>query len=402
MNHSPAKRVLFALMATLLLIGVVGFAATQLSDSPGSVPSLQSDDHERKAQQLQRRAALMERPASGPHPAVFVEETEHDFKIVDPGTSNEHIFVIENRGQAPLVLVAGETSCKCTLSELEETVVEPGKATEITLTWSTGWKQREHYRQFALIETNDPKLPELSLAVSGTIRERIGFDPPQLTATRLAPDEAIELSTLVYSQLYEDFLIIDVRSNLPDLQFSVEPLLPAQVDALDAKSAYRLLVTLPPGEAGSALRDQLTVAIQPIAAPPQVPETVEEDLLLDAGILPRLAFLGGKLDARYGLDLGVLTQGETGKQKLIVRVRGKLQDVPLEVLEVEPACLQAELKAYKLKQGLYQLIVGVHPDAKPIAFRADQSVGFVVVGNRDEPKLHKKLPVRGQVIPEIE
>lgn len=398
MNHSLAKRVLLAFTGLLTLICVVGFASTQVKYKPWGVPEHRLEEYEQKLSQIRRRQALMEGSQQAPLPSAFVAEKKFDFGIVDPGTTNEHVFIIENRGEGPLALVASETSCQCTLSEVEETVVEPGESTRVTLRWNVGQEQRQHFRQFSLIETNDPRQPEISLAVSGTVRKRLGFDPPEFVANRVSPDDVASLRTVVYSQLFEDFEITNVESNLEGFAYGIDPVTPERIDEMKAKSALLLTVTLPAVNAGGSLRDELTVTIRSTG---EAAEEMQEQIVLHVDVLPRIAFYGSQLDARYGLDLGVLTQGETGAQKLVVRVRGNLRATPIQVLEVEPSCLRATLEDYKPQEGLYRLTVAVAEDAKPIAFRADQAIGYIAVGNPHDAKLQKGIPVRGQVIPEI-
>lgn len=397
MNDPVAKRVFLLLTGFFTLICVVGFASTQIKYKPWGVPDHRLKDYEQIVAKLQQRQRLMEAPQEGPQPAIFLAETVHDFGVVDPGSSHEHVFVVENRGEAPLALVASETSCKCAFSQLEETIVAPGEATTITLTWNAGSQQREHFRQFAMIATNDPKQPEVSVAVTGVIRQRLGFHPPALVADRVVPDESAMLSTVISSQLYDDFEVTAVESNLEHFNYFIDPVLPEQIEAMKAKAAYRLTVTLPVISAGESVHDQLTVTVRPSRAR----EEVQEEIALRVDVLPRIAFYGSGLDARDGLDLGVLTQGERGEQTLLVRVRGNLQSEPIQVLEVEPPCLRATLEGVNPQEGLYRLTIGVSEDTEPVAFRADRALGYVAVGNPRETRLQAGLPVRGQVIPEV-
>ena len=73
----------------------------------------------------------------GPEPRAVIRERIHQFGTLDPLTTGTHRFVIRNEGDAPLELSGGQTTCKCTLSEIQRRTVPPGESTEVKLTWNT-------------------------------------------------------------------------------------------------------------------------------------------------------------------------------------------------------------------------------------------------------------------------
>lgn len=112
----------------------------------------------------------------GQHPQVTVDTSAHDFGSMEVGQQGSHTFLIRNTGSGPLVLKKGETTCKCTFSQIVGEAVQPGSATEVTLTWSP--KDRfERFRQEASILTNDPKLRTLKLSIEGLVEARVVLKP---------------------------------------------------------------------------------------------------------------------------------------------------------------------------------------------------------------------------------
>ncbi len=110
-------------------------------------------------------AAPIRRPDE-PAPKVVVDQSRYDFGTLDMASQGSHEFVFTNAGKAPLKLAAGETSCRCTMSELAQKEIPPGGSTKVTITWKPK-DQPGPYEQTAKILTNDPQRPEVTLTVSG-------------------------------------------------------------------------------------------------------------------------------------------------------------------------------------------------------------------------------------------
>ena len=128
--------------------------------------------------QGQRPAGCDRRPA-GRLPKVVVDQTVYDFGTLDMAAKGSHDFLFRNAGDAPLKLVSGGTSCRCTLSELGQEEIPPGGSTKVTLTWKPIDKTGP-YQQTAKILTNDPARPRVTLTISGRITVAVQLSPPEL------------------------------------------------------------------------------------------------------------------------------------------------------------------------------------------------------------------------------
>ncbi|HBH52095.1 MAG TPA: hypothetical protein DDY91_09400, partial [Planctomycetaceae bacterium] len=71
----------------------------------------------------------------GPWPKAVVDQTEFEFGRMEVGEEMTHAFKIRNEGEAPLELAKGNTTCQCTISELENNLIPPGGEASITLRW---------------------------------------------------------------------------------------------------------------------------------------------------------------------------------------------------------------------------------------------------------------------------
>ncbi len=157
------------------IVTVVVFTSTVVY-KPYGVPDSQMSLYKAKLARIEEIQRDNERAKiTGKVAKVVCKKDVHDFGRVDPHTTMSYTFTIRNEGTAPLRLQAADTSCKCTLSDVENEWVEPNGETEVTLTYNAGSKA-EAYRQYAVVRTNDPQRPELELVVKGSIKKMFGAD----------------------------------------------------------------------------------------------------------------------------------------------------------------------------------------------------------------------------------
>ena len=110
---------------------------------------------------------------------MVVDRTDYDFGTLDMAAKGSHDFLFRNAGDAPLKLVSGGTSCRCTLSKLGQEEIPPGGSTKVTLTWKPIDKTGP-YQQTAKILTNDPARPRVTLTISGRITVAVQLSPSEL------------------------------------------------------------------------------------------------------------------------------------------------------------------------------------------------------------------------------
>ncbi len=195
----------FLSIAGVMIVLGVGFAYA-VSDV-GTKPLVRNGQEEVAAKVMaQVKHAVEERKAKGADaqiPHAFCDRDVHHFGLMDPLTVAEHSFRIENRGAAPLMLRGGASSCKCTLSDLTEAIVEPGDSYVVTLTWNSGHANQE-FEQSALIHTNDPTNAELKLSVVGQVRAVLAALPLDINFDRLIPSTKASRQFALYSQVWPE------------------------------------------------------------------------------------------------------------------------------------------------------------------------------------------------------
>ncbi|MCG8583169.1 MAG: DUF1573 domain-containing protein, partial [Pirellulales bacterium] len=122
--------VMFAIGYNAYLFGWVGEPkATVLANLPEPQevePILDKNPRPRRGNPKTNASKMLPLPpADGPQPKAVAVEPSFDFGSMMGGDKGRHEFVIRNDGEYPLQLAKGKTSCKCTISDLPVTKLEP-------------------------------------------------------------------------------------------------------------------------------------------------------------------------------------------------------------------------------------------------------------------------------------
>jgi hypothetical protein len=162
-----------------LLLGVgLGMAATRREFGKEELPTEQF---------LAAIRSGVSNEFAGPK-VVVVDGSTFDFGKMDRHAEGEHVFVIRNDGNRPLTLEKGQTTCKCTMSEMKDGELQPGESIPIKLTW-TAKTGDANFSQSAEIKTSDPRQPLVRLNVFGKIIDALRADRAQLTLGTLSASE---------------------------------------------------------------------------------------------------------------------------------------------------------------------------------------------------------------------
>ena len=175
---------------------------------------------------------------SGPYPKAVVPVKMHEFGTMALGETGKHTFTISNQGEADLVIKAGATTCKCTLSEVDKKVLKVGESTEITLSW-TPKADQEEFVQTAAILTNDPNYKDIRLRVRGKVVPILKFEPGMSwTLGELKRDEPTEFHGSVGSQVKDDLKIEKLESSDKKMKVESVPFTKEELKKFKMKSGY--------------------------------------------------------------------------------------------------------------------------------------------------------------------
>jgi len=286
---------------------------------------------------------------AGPgNPRVAVDAEKYDFGVMDLDAEMSHDFVIKNIGDGVLNLRKGQTSCRCTVSNLDTTGnldtidVLPGRSTKVTLTWE-GNEVLGPYRQTATIHTNDTARPRLELVVSGRITAAARTVPRELVFSQVTAGEPATAEIPLYGYLEEALEVHGYELARPEtaeyFDVAFEPLTPELLKEEDgAKSGFLVKVTVKPGLPQGPFRQTIKVQTNlegptPVEIP--VKGTVTSDIMV-AG--------PGWSDEHGLLDLAAVASRDGAERRLLLIVRGPhRREVHFEPAEISPDLLRVEL-----------------------------------------------------------
>jgi hypothetical protein len=302
----------------------------------------------------------------GPYPKAVVDSTVHEFGSMVVGKTGEHTFIIRNEGEAPLILTKGQTTCKCTISEMPDGNVPPGGQVEVLLKWSPKMREPE-FSQKATIHTNDPDHKDIELFVTGNVTTLFDLIPPDSWIFPDVPeDQPVTQNGILISQLLEDFEIESVESSKPSIGHEISAISKDDLLAAGGKSGYRLKVIVNPDKGVGGFNETLTIKVR---AKDQEPES--RVIALVGQRLGPIRITGPAWqDSSMSLSMGGFDSAKGRKMTLSLFVRGAMAgNFQFVKQTVDPTVLKVELvKDDKFRaQGdsqRYQLSFEVPPGVK--------------------------------------
>lgn len=131
--------------------------------------------------------------------AQVVGYRDYNFGTMERFATATHTFEIKNVGKAPLKLEKGNTSCKCTLSNLSGNVFFPGQTAKITLEWTTKTQgPQPTFQQTALIHTNDPDQETIELSIHGYLTEVLRVLPSSIALGSVSSNKGMTTHFRMY------------------------------------------------------------------------------------------------------------------------------------------------------------------------------------------------------------
>lgn len=344
------------------------------------------------------RASELRAQESAPGPIAEVDHTAHDFGRLAPLTTHQHVFVIRNRGDAPLKLTEGPTTCKCTVANLIQGTVPAGGKAPVAMQWNTG--RDSEYSHSATIYTNDPRQPIVQLKIMGQVQVLLRCEPDELVFSRVAPGERPSATTLVYSQVWDKFHLTVVDSGHPGVEHNIEEASEEERQALGATTAYRVTFTLPSDLAAGYFTIPVNFRAVREADQPNseelTPAHADCELMLTGKVLRRLSVYGPDVDVRGTILMGRVTEGRGAYVKLLLKLRDDDKDLRVTKIDTLPKSLNVRVERYETSggkdHGLYHLHVELPKDAPTFRLPPDKR-GRVTV-EFDHPRVPRlDLPV---------
>ncbi len=311
-------------------------------------------------------------------PKVSVDARIHDFGPVDRDMTATHVFRITNSGTAPLTLKSGNTTCsRCTIAHLSKSELQPGETADVTIDYLPTIA-KPHFRQVAMVHTNDPNERRVELTIIGRVTSRYRVVPEDLSFSKVSTNESKTAELRIYS-----FRTPEVRvakhefleeSSAPYFEVKCEPIPPDQLKEPEAQSGCIVAVTVKPGLPLGTIRQtiRLELALGDSSDSPVVEVPIYGRVDTDISIV-------GTKDWTANLDLlkiGEVKSAQGAKRELFLVLRGsKRHGVKFSIAKLDPPWLRVTFgEPIELKKdgpnesGVTQipLTVEIPPGAPPV------------------------------------
>lgn len=334
----------FLVIAGLVLgIGVgIGMTISQLSGSSSGIAPVAPTERI-----IRDDGAVIMPPPFDAEAKLELDHATYNFGAMEKGEKNSHVFTFRSVGTKPLVLVRGETTCKCTLSSFgddgqRQATIEPGESLDVTLSWEAKDNANPSFRQTAVIFSNDKSRDRLVLTIEGKIEQSIVAIPSSLQAGELTQGETKTIEGFIISNRTDNLTVVEHRwlsaDNASLFDVSFEPLSAVERDAMQARSAVRLRVTVKPGLPAGSIQQALEVKTNLEGTPP-----INVHVL---GSVQGNMKLNGRGYRSFGtnsgiVDWGHIKKGEGAELKFRILLRGPERDkIKLRTGTVRPESLQ--------------------------------------------------------------
>ncbi len=270
-----------------------------------------------------------------PLPKVVVDNDVFDFGTMDKSGRSSHEFVVSNEGTAPLTLIKGKSTCKCTMAKLERESVMPGESTKIKIEW-TARENPGTFEQVATIQTNDPRRTEVELKIKGIVTTMLEFLPDELVLGRVSAGQSASGKVSLLARTKEPVKILSFECAEPEtakyFEVKLNPLTAEELKGENnVKNGYLIDVALKPGLPQGAFQ-------QTIRFKTTLSTAKEVELPVKGLVGSDISILGRGWDKDKGLLTIGLVDGATGAQRTLRLVaRGPhRKDLKLKVAEVWP------------------------------------------------------------------
>jgi hypothetical protein len=322
------------------------------------------------------KAPVVGAPRKGEPRVTVVGSAEFNFGVMQKGETGHHTFILKNIGDAPATLKKGDTTCKCTLSELADSQLAPGETTEVALEW-TPKEFADEFRQTAYIETpNDPQQQKLRLEIVGRVIQTVRAQPESIALSNISFNEARTAEVFVYCYRDKDFsLTVDRLADPSTAAFfdvQIVPLDPAEVaEEKSALAGAKVKVTVKPGLRLGPISQ--TIYLAPSSKDlPELPIAIQGSVTGDISVFAAKNLYNGE---RKIITIGAVDRAKGGTYKLQLLVKGPhAKDVKLSVGEVDPPdVLQVSIDTEHpsaINSGtvlMYPLTITIPPGSRPVS-----------------------------------
>lgn len=209
------------------------------------------------------------KPKGPPGKIVLAEDPTYRFDVMAQKEKGSHTWAFKNGGEGPLELRKGPSTCSCTIANFKNDtdvfVLEPGKSTDITLTWETRDFEGDYKKSATINVFGDLDKSQVVFAVEGSVRPAVAVMPKErvLSFGDVPSDLSGKSKFAIASADYPDLKLLSLTSSRPDvLALAAKPLPKEDREALEwnaMKGGYLVEVELKPSKDLGAFSEEILV-----------------------------------------------------------------------------------------------------------------------------------------------
>lgn len=252
------------ILLSLVAVGITGCEDGQSPELPAGVPLIDMDITPVNAQATSEKKEEIKGPPvskEGPWPKFVAEELTYEFGKMQVGTKLDHRFKIRNEGEAPLVMVEGKTTCKCTKFALGKKTLQPGEETELHIEWHGKFQDRA-FQHGGPVLTNDPESTIRRFVVRGVVDNAYQLNPSGTWKVNgVTQTEPGKMQGTFCSRIFDEFEIIEIKNVPPLLTVTAEPMDAASLRTMEARCGYNINVEVSPDMPAGLLEESFELVV---------------------------------------------------------------------------------------------------------------------------------------------
>ncbi len=357
-----AVLIIFPILLGVIFGGVLGWWSVKRRPWPG-YPILAEAQPAHSGARSEAGAT-----SSEPLPKIDVPEDTYDFGRIESNSVVRHEFTVRNVGTAPLRISIGDSTCRCTVLNLDSAEIPPGESKPVTLEFN-GKDYFGPVTQRATILTNDPTRPQVTFTIKADVVKSIRVVPSEIVFSRVVKmqpamgeakiyvfrDQPVQVKGIELANKDEnaEFIDLDIQPLAPD-ELTVEP---------GAKSGYRVTVRLKPGLPLGPIQQKIRVLTDQKDMP-------ELEIPLAGRVESDVNITGVGWDSSRGmLHLGRINRSSGAERRVMLRLTPLVgENLKVEVDRTIPDFLQVTIEEPRYVEASLSLFV-------PITIRVPPGAG---------------------------
>jgi len=306
-------------------------------------------------------------------PCAVVDKASYDLGPIESGLEFGHTYVFRNEGDQPLTLAEGKGLCRCMKADIPTEPIPPGQEVLIKLVAADSVKNEPMnpgpFSRVLHVTTNDPDNSDITLKLFATVTPRLRVSQSPVTMTIDSSKESSKQNRttdiLVYSERWDKFELSCNNKSRKCIQWRSETASKESLEQIEAKSGYRVFVTLPPDMAEGRFAEWIDFIGKPASRKSAADDGICR-LELNGRVEGRLTFYSPKITDGDVLQLGSHDQGVPIHESFLLKVKDAQRDLKVEGIESKPPFVKVNVQPQSASSksiGLYRIGVEIPCDA---------------------------------------